>query len=497
MNSQNNEIIPNFDLFFSFWAMPKSLNLINKIEYIQYKGIKIPRIPLGPNNSINLKEILYGLITKSNIKKRKKDINSFEDKDEFEIDYISIKKEESESDNLKNKDINDIKENNKYLQEKENKHFINKILIKNNNPLNINLKEEKKRNLIPPKRLIDIFNDSNTNIKNNMNHNIDNSITNKNNYNNINNIIFNNINNISIFINNNYIQNIIVSPSDKNRQRKDISKTINFYLQPFPTINNYFGYSLKQPSSSINIKSKLNINQNFIYNSALPLENNKKRENEKKEIINGGNDIKLLKKKRKEKKKNKKMHTASDDDNILRKIQVHFLSFVTCYINDIIRYLIADKNVPLFKNIDYKIKKIVNHKFVEELKSKTIAEILQLRPSPKMKFHDESVNKNIYNEVCSASPFMEEFLQKNYLSLFKEYYYNKNKLFIVNGQIIPISSKTKTFTDLINKNYTYKEKIKYIVINYFLNKYKRLKKPTFKISVMNKNKIKTKMEMNK
>jgi hypothetical protein len=206
-----------------------------------------------------------------------------------------------------------------------------------------------------------------------MNHNIDNSITNKNNYNNINNIIFNNINNISIFINNNYIQNIIVSPSDKNRQRKDISKTINFYLQPFPTINNYLGYSLKQPSSSINIKSKLNINQNFIYNSALPLENNKKRENEKKEIINGGNDIKLLKKKRKEKKKNKKMHTASDDDNILRKIQVHFLSFVTSYINDIIRYLIADKNVPLFKNIDYKIKKIVNHRFVEELKSKTIA----------------------------------------------------------------------------------------------------------------------------
>ncbi len=111
-----------------------------------------------------------------------------------------------------------------------------------------------------------------------------------------------------------------------------------------------------------------------------------------------------------------------------------------------------------------------------------------------MKFHDESVNKNIYNSICSLSPFMREFLQRDYLSLFKEYYYNKNRLFIVNGQIIPISSKAKTYIDLINKNFAYKEKIKikYIVINYFLNKYKRLKKPNFKISVMNKNKIKDK-----
>ena len=105
--------------------------------------------------------------------------------------------------------------------------------------------------------------------------------------------------------------------------------------------------------------------------------------------------MKPFKRRRKEKIKNKKIHTASDDDNILRKIQVHFLSFVTNYINDIIKKFISDKKVPLFKNIDYKIKKLVNHKFIEELKSKNIAELLQLRPSPKMKIHDEYVNKNI------------------------------------------------------------------------------------------------------
>ena len=85
---------------------------------------------------------------------------------------------------------------------------------------------------------------------------------------------------------------------------------------------------------------------------------------------------------------------------------------------------------------------------------------------------------------------MNEYLQRSYISLFNDYYYNKNKIFIVNGRIIPLSPRTKTFCDLINKNYAYKEKIKYIAINYILNKYKRLKKPNFKIRVVNKNKVK-------
>ena len=96
---------------------------------------------------------------------------------------------------------------------------------------------------------------------------------------------------------------------------------------------------------------------------------------------------------------NRKIHRASDNDNILRKIQVHFLSFIINYTNDVITAFTQDKKIPLFKNLDYKIKKVVNHKSVENLKTKTIGEILQSRVSPKIKVNHESANKNTYNII--------------------------------------------------------------------------------------------------
>ena len=103
-----------------------------------------------------------------------------------------------------------------------------------------------------------------------------------------------------------------------------------------------------------------------------------------------------------------------------------------------------------------------------------------------MKNNDISVNKNIYEKICKHSPFIQEFLQMNYLDLFKQYYNNKSKLFEVNGQNIPISSKTKTFNDLLKKYDIYKKRLNYIAINYFLNRYKGIKKPNFKNYICNK-----------
>ena len=92
-----------------------------------------------------------------------------------------------------------------------------------------------------------------------------------------------------------------------------------------------------------------------------------------------------------------------------------------------------------------------------------------MRPSPKLKTHDSSVNKKIYNEVCSVFPYMKEFLQQDFVNLFKEYFYNKNKIFVINGKIISLSSKTRTYSDLVKKNYSYKEKFKFIALTYFLD----------------------------
>jgi hypothetical protein len=151
----------------------------------------------------------------------------------------------------------------------------------------------------------------------------------------------------------------------------------------------------------------------------------------------------------------KRIHSASDDDNALRKIQVHFLTFVVNFTNDVIRTFIEDKNVPQFKNLDYKNRKIVKHKMVEDFKLKTIGEILQLRISPKMKTHETSANNNIYEDICNRSPLMKDFLQMQYITLFKEYYHNKDRKFEVSGKIVQLSSKTKIYYDLILKNYKY------------------------------------------
>ena len=82
--------------------------------------------------------------------------------------------------------------------------------------------------------------------------------------------------------------------------------------------------------------------------------------------------------------------------------------------------------------------------------------------------HYEHENKKIYYKICNMYPFMTSFFEKSYLSLFKEYYYNKNKMFILNGQIIRLSNKTKTFNDLIIKDYKNKSKLQNLAIKKFL-----------------------------
>ena len=53
----DNTTFTNFCLLYG--PLPKSLNVLDKYEFIQYCGIRIPRIPLDNNNLLNFKEILY------------------------------------------------------------------------------------------------------------------------------------------------------------------------------------------------------------------------------------------------------------------------------------------------------------------------------------------------------------------------------------------------------------------------------------------------------
>ena len=67
-----------------------------------------------------------------------------------------------------------------------------------------------------------------------------------------------------------------------------------------------------------------------------------------------------------------------------------------------------------------------------------------------------------------------------------------------NEKVVLISDETKkrTLAKLIEKNPCYKEKIKYVCINYYFNSYKRLKKPSFKIRSSNKSNQNKKIKQN-
>lgn len=240
-------------------------------------------------------------------------------------------------------------------------------------------------------------------------------------------------------------------------------------------------YLIKRKENNNNSSNQINNIDNKIIQfktENYPLNNQLEKKLKKENSLEKKN-LRYFKKPRKSNKK--KQHTASDDDNILRKIQVIFLSFIISYTNDIISSLI-NENVPRFKDLSYEIKKIVNHKFVESLKSKKIEDIVKLKITPKIK-KDEKINQHIYDSILKICPIIKEFFDRTYLSLFEEYYENQNNNFTFNGKIISLSGKTikKTYNSLINKNFRYKEKIKYVCINYYLNTYKRIKKPNFKI----------------
>jgi len=474
MNLLSNKDIVNIsytNIFYSFSPLPKYINLLDKLENIQYNGIRIPRIPSDKNNFLNLEKLLYGSVEYNNLKEESNDDLYKIIKNNFnKIENLNFIKDKKNYELINNINKNDQLKNERYLLKRNN------IFYNNTFSNNILKENDKNIDLVPPKKFISIVNNYNSNNFTNI---VD--LINKNKYNDINKIIINNINNIVILTNpsfeetNKDILNIKTSHNNISSYIKPLKININNEIKP--KISDYFNhfqniynmdYDLFSSSSSIN--SGLNKIKNpkiFFKVNTLSSKDNKGNENEKRLISKRG---------RKQTKFSQKIHSASDDDNIIRKIQVHFLSFLTNYVNDIIRVFIEDNNLPLFKNIDYKIKKNVKYKNVQELKSKTIGEIIQLRVSPKMKNHDDSVNKNIYNKVCSLSPFMYFYLQRSYLSLFKEYFYNKNKVFTVNGKIIPLSIKTRCFTDLINKNYSYKEKLKYVAVNYFLNNHTRYKK---------------------
>ena len=194
------------------------------------------------------------------------------------------------------------------------------------------------------------------------------------------------------------------------------------------------------------------------------------------------NDTTLLKNKKRGRhtnlKEKKKEHNKFSADNIQRKIQVHFLSFIISFMNDIIKSFGFRKK---FFKLKYELKKDVNKKKFAEFKMKNIGEIVSNKISTKYK-KEENANKNLYEDL-KTNEVLKKIFDMNYMTFFRMYYMTNEKT--INLKIfgiekeIPLSNKTRTYYEFIENLKTKEKNEKYInQINDCLNK-KFLKEKKF------------------
>ena len=172
---------------------------------------------------------------------------------------------------------------------------------------------------------------------------------------------------------------------------------------------------------------------------------------------------------------NKKIHGPADYDNIQRKIQVSFITFLIRFGNDILKSIFGKKTKYEFKDVDYKLKKTVNHDYCQELqKKRKFSDIIQMKISPKNKNFLENTNEETFKEICNYSDTLKKLFEKDYLYMFRNYFCKiKNEEIIdIDGIKITLSQRTKTKTlfNLLNKNKANREKFIIVIMEDYFSK---------------------------
>ena len=152
-------------------------------------------------------------------------------------------------------------------------------------------------------------------------------------------------------------------------------------------------------------------------------------------------------------KDNNRKHNSDSPDNLLRKIQVHFLTFIISFLNDLLNQFNYKQR---FKNIDYSLKKKIDNQSMTLLKRKSINNIISENIiSKKYKFVPKLFNEKICNEIIE-NKVLKEILSKNYLDLFQKVYFKSNKTIDLEeyglSKIIHLSENVKMFKDLLFKD---------------------------------------------
>jgi hypothetical protein len=165
----------------------------------------------------------------------------------------------------------------------------------------------------------------------------------------------------------------------------------------------------------------------------------------------------------------KRIHDNNQSDNLLRKIQVHYLSFIVLYLNDILKSLNYECR---FHQLDYTIKKNIKKEFIESLKKKTIGEIICNKISEKYTHEKVDSNQSLKKKLEENIVF-KNILNQKYLKLMKIYFKSNAILNLKEYGIdkpIVLTNKVKMFNDLLTKiknDEKHKGKIKESILQNF------------------------------
>ena len=182
---------------------------------------------------------------------------------------------------------------------------------------------------------------------------------------------------------------------------------------------------------------------------------------------------------RKNKKEGKKIHDKNTIDNLLRKVQVHYLSFIIKFLNTIL--LILNKKNIRFKKLDYKFKQNVRKDFVDILKKSNIGEIISYKISGKYKKEkNDNFNENLLKKY-KEDRILNKIFSENYLILFRKIYYKSQKKINLKeygldiGEGIKLSDDVKMYKDLLKDkkgnelNEEYKSNLNKCIFQHFFS----------------------------
>ena len=166
-------------------------------------------------------------------------------------------------------------------------------------------------------------------------------------------------------------------------------------------------------------------------------------------------------------------HLNTHFDNLQIKIQVNYINFIINLSNDVLFLIFKNNKKYNIKDIDHEFKIDVSRKNFDFLKSSKIKNVLEKNISNKYKTYEKNFNRELLDEVCQKSPWLNDFFNLNYLDLFKCYYNDQKQIDKISfcDQIITLSKKTqkKTFYELLIKNKNIKRQLINAVKNVYFN----------------------------